>query len=170
MHGWLCPSFRLANAAHSGTRDDCRAPMRQSPRQLDAFPGYAGNLFWTATGRRGAGLDGEAYRLSFGPEGQVPAARRACLREAGPLRKVAAGAKWAGRREHVVLGRQSRRRRRDTRGRVARRISDLSIRVRGQRWSTWTTQRPPRSPVRSSMRCRASMPAITPTSIAAYTP
>jgi hypothetical protein len=44
-----------------------------NPRvNLDLFPGTPASYFWTATGRRGAGLDAEAYRLSFGPEGAGP--------------------------------------------------------------------------------------------------
>ncbi len=44
-----------------------------NPRvNLTLFPDTPATYFWTATGRRGAGLDGEAYRLSFGPEGAGP--------------------------------------------------------------------------------------------------
>ena len=41
-----------------------------NPRvNLVLFPDTPAAYFWTATGRRGAGQDGQAYRLSFGPEG-----------------------------------------------------------------------------------------------------
>jgi hypothetical protein len=44
-----------------------------NPRvNLDLFPGTPAAYFWSATGRRGTGLQGEAYRLSFGPEGAGP--------------------------------------------------------------------------------------------------
>ena len=41
-----------------------------NPRvNLELFPYTPANYFWTATGRRGKGMDAEAYLLSFGPEG-----------------------------------------------------------------------------------------------------
>ena len=36
---------------------------------LVLFPGTPSTYFWTATGRRGKGMDAEGYLLSFGPEG-----------------------------------------------------------------------------------------------------
>ncbi|MGC2460716.1 MAG: DUF1566 domain-containing protein, partial [Steroidobacteraceae bacterium] len=39
---------------------------------LTLFPDTPATYFWTATGRRGPGKEGEAYRLSFGPEGAGP--------------------------------------------------------------------------------------------------
>jgi hypothetical protein len=36
------------------------------------FPDTPATYFWTATARRGKGLEGEAYLLSFGPEGAAP--------------------------------------------------------------------------------------------------
>jgi len=46
--------------------------MRQSRVNLTLFPDTPANLFLDGDRRRGAGLDGEAYRLSFGPEGAGP--------------------------------------------------------------------------------------------------
>lgn len=44
-----------------------------NPRvNLVLFPQTPATYFWTATGRRGPGQDGQAYRLSFGPEGAGP--------------------------------------------------------------------------------------------------
>jgi hypothetical protein len=44
-----------------------------NPRvNLTLFPDTPATYFWTATGRRGPGKEGEAYRLSFGPEGAGP--------------------------------------------------------------------------------------------------
>ena len=44
-----------------------------NPRiNLGIFPGTPATYFWTATARRGPGLEAEAYRLSFGPEGASP--------------------------------------------------------------------------------------------------
>lgn len=41
-----------------------------NPRiNLALFPDTPATYFWTATARRGKGQGGEAYRLSFGPEG-----------------------------------------------------------------------------------------------------
>jgi hypothetical protein len=41
-----------------------------NPRiNLALFPATPASYFWTATGRRGAGMDAEAYLLSFGAEG-----------------------------------------------------------------------------------------------------
>lgn len=41
-----------------------------NPRiNLAVFPATPASYFWTATGRRGAGMDAEAYLLSFGAEG-----------------------------------------------------------------------------------------------------
>jgi hypothetical protein len=39
---------------------------------LTLFPDTPATYFWTATGRRGPGQEGQAYRLSFGPEGAGP--------------------------------------------------------------------------------------------------
>jgi len=36
---------------------------------LELFPGTPATYFWTATGRRGKGMNAEGYLLSFGPEG-----------------------------------------------------------------------------------------------------
>jgi len=45
----------------------------ENPRvNLTLFPDTPSTWFWTATGRRGKGQDGQAYRLSFGPEGAGP--------------------------------------------------------------------------------------------------
>jgi uncharacterized protein DUF1566 len=42
----------------------------ENPRiNLDLFPATPAAYFWTATGRRGAGMNSEGYLLSFGPEG-----------------------------------------------------------------------------------------------------
>ncbi len=47
-----------------------------NPRvNLKLFPDTPASWFWTATGRRGKGQDGQAYRLSFGPEGAGPEAK-----------------------------------------------------------------------------------------------
>ena len=44
-----------------------------NPRvNLTLFPNTPATYFWTATARRGPGKEGEAYRLSFGPEGAGP--------------------------------------------------------------------------------------------------
>jgi hypothetical protein len=44
-----------------------------NPRvNLALFPDTPATYFWTATGRRGPGQEGQAYRLSFGPEGAGP--------------------------------------------------------------------------------------------------
>jgi hypothetical protein len=44
-----------------------------NPRvNLTLFPDTPATYFWTATGRRGPGQNGQAYRLSFGPEGAGP--------------------------------------------------------------------------------------------------
>jgi hypothetical protein len=44
-----------------------------NPRvNLKLFPDTPAAWFWTATGRRGKCQDGQAYRLSFGPEGAGP--------------------------------------------------------------------------------------------------
>jgi len=41
-----------------------------NPRiNLTLFPNTPATYFWTATGRRGKGMDAEGYLLSFGPEG-----------------------------------------------------------------------------------------------------
>ena len=41
-----------------------------NPRiNLSIFPATPSSYFWTATGRRGKGMDGEGYLLSFGAEG-----------------------------------------------------------------------------------------------------
>jgi hypothetical protein len=41
-----------------------------NPRiNLALFPATPATFYWTATGRRGKGLEGEGYLLSFGPEG-----------------------------------------------------------------------------------------------------
>jgi hypothetical protein len=41
-----------------------------NPRiNLALFPATPASYFWTATGRRGAGMEAEAYLLSFGAEG-----------------------------------------------------------------------------------------------------
>jgi len=41
-----------------------------NPRvNLALFPNTPAAYFWTATARRGPGQEGQAYRLSFGPEG-----------------------------------------------------------------------------------------------------
>jgi hypothetical protein len=44
---------------------------------LTLFPDTPATYFWTATGRGGPGKEGEAYRLSFGPEGAGPARKTA---------------------------------------------------------------------------------------------
>jgi len=42
----------------------------ESPRiNLKQFPNTPSVFYWTATTRRGAGLEAQAYELSFGPEG-----------------------------------------------------------------------------------------------------
>jgi hypothetical protein len=42
----------------------------ENPRiNLALFPATPATYFWTATGRRGKGMEGEGYLLSFGPEG-----------------------------------------------------------------------------------------------------
>jgi hypothetical protein len=47
-----------------------------NPRiNLALFPATPSSYFWTATGRRGKGQDGQAYLLSFGPEGASPNAK-----------------------------------------------------------------------------------------------
>jgi hypothetical protein len=44
-----------------------------NPRvNLTLFPDTPATYFWTATGRRRPGKKGEAYRLSFGPDGAGP--------------------------------------------------------------------------------------------------
>ncbi|MGA2862239.1 MAG: DUF1566 domain-containing protein [Steroidobacteraceae bacterium] len=65
-----------------------------NPRvNLTLFPDTPATYFWTATGRRGPGKEGEAYRLSFGPEGAGPE-RKDGLHYA---RLVRAGARhWPG--------------------------------------------------------------------------
>ncbi len=49
-----------------------------NPRvSLTLFPDTPATYFWTATGRRGKGQEGQAYRLSFGPEGAGPESKDA---------------------------------------------------------------------------------------------
>jgi hypothetical protein len=48
-----------------------------NPRiNLDLFPATPAAYFWTATGRRGPGMNAEAYLLSFGPEGAAHNAKQ----------------------------------------------------------------------------------------------